>query len=77
MADLDTIELVGQNDDMTTQKEMAQLKAEREAAQAKWDEMTPEQMTAVRKAMLHKRLAELHTVERVGQNDDIGRYLTY
>jgi hypothetical protein len=68
-----------QNDDMTamTKSETAQTKAEREAAQAKWATMTPDQKAAARKATREKRAADLNAMERAGQNDDMGRYFCY
>lgn len=79
IADLDATEIFGQNDDMMaeTKTQTAQLKAEREAAKAKWDKMTPDEKTAVRKAAQQKRMSELNALERVGQNDDMGRYFSY
>jgi predicted Fe-S protein YdhL (DUF1289 family) len=79
ISELNATELVGQNDDMTaeTKKQTAQLKAEHEAAKAKWDKMTPDEKAAVRKSAQQKRLSELNTMERVGQNDDMGRYFSY
>ena len=59
-------------DDKTppTPVDQAKLKAERDAAKAKWAAMTPEQRTATRKAMQAKRVSELTTLEIVGQDDD-------
>jgi predicted Fe-S protein YdhL (DUF1289 family) len=77
--ELTALERVAQNDDMMamTKTETDQLKAQREAAQAKWAQMTPEQKAAVRKAAQQKRLADMNEMERVGQNDDMARYLSY
>ncbi len=79
LGELTAIERIGANDDMTamTKSETAQLKAEREAAQAKWAALTPEQKAAARKAAQQKRLADLDTMERVGQADDMSRYMSY
>jgi predicted Fe-S protein YdhL (DUF1289 family) len=79
LGELTALERIGQNDDMMamTKTETAQLKAEREAAQAKWATMTPEQKAAVRKAAQQKRAADMNAIERVGQNDDMGRWLSY
>ena len=79
LGDLTALERIGQNDDLTamTRTETAQLKAEREAAQAKWAAMPPEQKNAVRKAAQQKKLADLNAMERTDQNDDMGRYLSY
>jgi len=75
LGELTAMERVAQNDDMTamTKSETAQLKAEREAAQASYAKMTPEQKAAVRKAAQQKKLADLSMMEKVGQNDDMGR----
>jgi predicted membrane protein len=75
IGELTAIERVGQNDDMTamTTAETAQLKAERDAAQAKYAEMTPEEKAAIRKSAQQKRLTELNMIEQVGQNNDMGR----
>ena len=77
--ELSAIERMGQDDDMqaATKSETAQLKAQREAAKAKWDAMTPEEKNAVRKAAQQKRASELNEIERTGQNDDMNRYFTY
>lgn len=77
--ELSALERIGQNDDMMamTKTETAQMKAEREAAEAKWATMTPEQKAAVRKAAQQKKAADMNAVERAGQNDDMGRYLSY
>ena len=53
-----------------TPAEQAKLKAERDAARAKWAAMTPEQKSATRKAMQAKRVSELTTLEIVGQEND-------
>lgn len=47
----------------------AKLKAERNAAKAKWASMTPEQQAATRKAMQSKRVSELSALELVAQDD--------
>jgi predicted Fe-S protein YdhL (DUF1289 family) len=75
LGELTAMERVAQNDDMTamTKSETAQLKAERETAQASYAKMTPEQKAAVRKAAQQKKLADLSMMEKVGQNDDMGR----
>jgi hypothetical protein len=77
--ELSSIERVGQNDDMmgATKSESADLKAQRAAAKAKWDAMTPEEKNAVRKAAQQKRASELSEIERAGQNDDMNRYFNY
>ena len=75
LGELTAMERVAQNDDMTamTKSETAQLKSEREAAQASYAKMTSEQKAAVRKAAQQKKLADLSMLEKVGQNDDMGR----
>jgi predicted membrane protein len=75
IGELTAMERVAQNDDMTamTKAETAQLKAERETAQASYAKMTPEQKAALRKSAQQKRLADMNAVEKVGQNDDMGR----
>ena len=50
--------------------DQAKLKAEREAAKAKWAAMTPEQRAATRKTMQAKRVSDLTTLEIVGQEND-------
>jgi predicted Fe-S protein YdhL (DUF1289 family) len=79
VGDMTAIEKYAQNDDMTamTKGETAQMKAEREAAQAKWATMTPDEKAAVRKSTQQKRAADLNSMERASQNDDMGRYLSY
>ena len=75
LGNLTAIERVGQNDDMTamTKAETAQFKTERDAAQAKYANMTAEEKAAIRKSAQQKRLAELNMMEQVGQNNDMGR----
>jgi hypothetical protein len=79
LADMNVMERIAQNDDMMTmsKSETAQMKAEREAAQASYAKMTPGQKAALRKSAQQKRMADMNTMERVGQNDDMGRYLSY
>jgi hypothetical protein len=79
LGELTALERIGQNDDMMamTKSETAQMKAESDAAKTKWAALTPEQKTAARKAIQQKRLADLNAMERVGQNDDMARYLSY
>ena len=50
--------------------DQAMLKAERDAAKAKWASMTPEQQTATRKAMQAKKVSELSTLEMAAQEGD-------
>ncbi|HEX7272022.1 MAG TPA: hypothetical protein VF420_07730 [Casimicrobiaceae bacterium] len=79
LGDLNAVEKYAQNDDMTamTKSENAQMKAQHDAAKAKWAAMTPDEKAAVRKAMQQKRLADLNDLEKVGQADDMGRYFSY
>lgn len=48
----------------------AQMKAEREAAKAKWAAMTPAQQAAAKKAAQSKKLADMDAIDRLGANDD-------
>jgi cell division protein FtsL len=50
--------------------DQAKLKADRDAAKAKWASMTPEQQAATRKAMQAKRVSELSSLEMVAQEGD-------
>jgi hypothetical protein len=47
--------------------DQAKLKADRDAARAKWAAMTPEQQAATRKEMRNKRVADLSALEMVAQ----------
>lgn len=79
VADMNHLDKVAQNDDMMamTKSETAQAKAEREAAEAAYAKLTPEQKAAQRKAAQQKRLADMNAMEKAGQNDDMGRYMSY
>jgi predicted Fe-S protein YdhL (DUF1289 family) len=79
IADMNHMDKFAQNDDLTamTKSETAQMKAERQAAEAKWAKMTPDEKAAVRKAAQQKRAADMNAMERAGQNDDLGRYMSY
>jgi hypothetical protein len=79
LKDLSALELYAQNDDMAavTKAETATLKAEREAAKAKYAAMSADEKAALRKSAQQKRLADLNAMERFNQNDDIGRYMSY
>src|ERR1700688_4548307 len=59
-------------DDKTppTPVDQAKLKAERDAARAKFAAMSPEEKTATRKAMREKRVSELSALELVAQEGD-------
>ena len=50
--------------------DQAKLKAERDAAKAKFAAMSPEEKAATRKAMQAKRVSELTTLEMVAQEGD-------
>jgi len=67
VSELSALELVAQDggDERATQAESAQLKADRAAAKAKWDSMTPEQKAAMKKAAQAKKLSELSAVEQI------------
>jgi hypothetical protein len=72
LKELSMIELVGQRDDMTSESSArsAEAKAQRAAAKAQWDKMTPEQKQAARKSAWEKKRSELSGIERAGQRDD-------
>src|SRR5262245_28236453 len=57
LSDLSAMELVGQRDDMQreTAAQSAQLKADADAAKAKWDSLSPAEKQAVRKAAWQKK----------------------
>ena len=65
--------------DMTalTPAQSAQMKAEREAAQARYATTTADEKAALRKSAQQKRLADLNAMERSNQADDMGRYMSY
>ena len=71
VSELTQLELVAQESDypMAAPGDAEKLKAERAAAKAKWDAMTPEQKAATRKTAQSKKLMELDVLERmsVGQ----------
>jgi hypothetical protein len=50
--------------------DQAKLKAEHDAAKARWAGMTPEQQAVTRKAMQAKRVSELSALELVAQEGD-------
>ena len=79
VADMNHMEKFAQNDDMMamTKSETTQMKAEREAAQTNYAKMTPDQKAALKKAAQQKRMADMNAMEKAGQNDDMGRYLSY
>src|ERR1700676_2705055 len=61
-------------DDKTppTPVDQAKLKAERDAARAKFAAMSPEEKAATRRAMREKRVSELTQLELVAQEGDSG-----
>lgn len=72
LSELSYLELVGQRDDMKSESatQAAQMKAQADAAKARWDKMSPAEKQAVRKAAWSKKRAELDATEAVGQRDD-------
>jgi hypothetical protein len=72
LSELSYMELVGQRDDMQkeTAAQSAQLKAQADAAKAKWDTLTPSEKQAARKSAWAKKRAELDGIEAVGQRDE-------
>src|SRR5215469_7284044 len=66
LSDLNQMEVFGADDDLQrmSREETAQMKAEREAAKAKWDKMTPDEKAAAKKAAQQKRLSEMNAAER-------------
>ena len=54
-----------------TAAQSAQLRAERDAAKAKWAGMTQAQKDAVIQSARGKKQGDLTALERVGQNDDL------
>ena len=79
LADLNLMERLAQDNDMTamTKADTAQSKADREAAKAKYAQMSAEEKAAVRKAAQQKKLGELNMMERVTQENDMTRYMSY
>jgi hypothetical protein len=54
-----------------TAAQLAQYRAERDAAKAQWAKMTPQQQAATIQSARTKRLADLTAIERYGQNNDM------
>ena len=54
-----------------TAEETAKARAERDAAKAKWNAMTPDEKAAVTRSMRGKKLVDLNAMERVAQDDDL------
>jgi len=79
LADLNLLERLAQDDDMTamTKTETAQSKGDREAARAKYAQMSAEEKAAVRKSAQQKKLGELNTMERVTQENDMKQFMSY
>ena len=68
VSELSALELVAQEGDSgpaATPADETKFKAERAAAKAKWDAMTPEQKAATRKTAQSKKLMELDVLERM------------
>jgi len=72
LSELSAMELIGQRDDMQREAaaQSAQMRAEAQAAKAKWDKLSPAEKQAVRKSAWQKKRAELDATEAVGQRDD-------
>lgn len=72
LSELSAMELVGQRDDMQreTAAQNAQMKAEADAAKAKWDKLSSSEKQALRKSAWQKKRADLLGMEAVGQRDD-------
>ena len=79
LADLNATELVAQDNSLNaiTGSETATAKAERQAAQAKYAQMTPEEKAALRKASAQKKFSDLNAMERVGQENDMRQFMSY
>jgi esterase/lipase len=79
LADLNVMERVAQEDDMIamSKADSAQLKADRDAARAKFAQMSAEEKAAVRKAAREKKLSDLTVMERVGQENDMKQFMSY
>ncbi|HKE38287.1 MAG TPA: hypothetical protein VKG21_00480 [Casimicrobiaceae bacterium] len=73
LSDLNQMEVFGADDDLQrmSREETAQMKAEREAAKAKWDKMTPDEKAAAKKAAQQKRLSEMNAAERASAQESI------
>jgi len=56
-----------------TPEETAKFRAQRDAAKAKWDAMTPEEKAAITKSATNKKLADLNQMEVFGADDDLQR----
>jgi hypothetical protein len=54
-----------------TPAQSAQMRAERDAAKAKWAAMTPAEKAAAKQSAQSKKLGELTATERLGANDDM------
>jgi hypothetical protein len=79
LVDLNAMELVAQDNGMAdvTAADTVQAKAEREAAKAKYAQMTPEERAALRKSAAQKKFSDLNAMERVGQENDMRQYMSY
>jgi len=56
-----------------TPEETAKFRAQRDAAKAKWDAMTPEEKAKVTQSARSKKLADLNQMEVFAANDDLTR----
>ncbi len=54
-----------------TPAQTAQMKAERDAAKAKYAAMTPAEKAAAKQSAQSKKLGEMTAIERLGANDDL------
>ena len=79
LADMNVLERLAQDDDMSaiTKAETAQSKADREAARAKYAQMSAEQKAAVRKSAQQKKLGELNLMEQTAQENDMKQFMSY
>jgi hypothetical protein len=79
LADLNLMERLAQDDDMTaiSRTETAQMKTDRAAAQSKYAQMSAEEKAALRKSAHQKKLGELNMMERVGQENDMNQVMSY
>jgi hypothetical protein len=65
-ADLSALDRISDDDtEMLTPDQAARLKSQREAAQAKWAAMTPEQKAAMRKSASQMRLVDMTELDKI------------
>ncbi len=67
VSELSAVELAGQESDVVpaTPADAAKFKSDRDAAKAKFDQMTPEEKAAMKKSAQAKKLSELTLVEKI------------